>query len=488
MPCGHVEHRPGRDLLLLHDVAKPPPPAGPEARDGRLGLVFLPFAGAAPELVGVDVDRCRQPGAGGLGEHPGHVVKGRDPVPAEVAPPGILGLVEDARHAGLFQLVGDVAAEEAHLTPDQGIGVGTHGLAVGRHVEAGAIAAHVVVVDVGLRLPVPVHDLGGVLRLDEVEEVAIPVVVVPGVRMVEPRQAHSLVLAPECFVVPVGDHDLAIRVEAGDQQEDHVVENPPGLLVVPGEQVVDQLGRHLGAADLGGVEAHRLADHRLALRDQRIDLGLVEPLRVEEPVVHFSQLLELGQVLRRRHHDQEERVVVGGRPHVGDHDLVALLGEQFVVLDDGVPSGDLSICAQLETEELVGRRDFRRGKLDRRGDEEHGTQKHRPERFLFHEILILWNQAVDLRFGKQVQSRNRRPLVPKANTRRLEHDDLKTPFRMNCGDVSSEAWSDGRGGLWPAMGLTNRWRPHMKKFLLVLATGRAEQTRSALAGNGTWSR
>jgi len=219
-------------------------------------------------------------------------------VPAEVAPPGILGLVEDARHPGLFQLVGHVAAEQTHLTPHQGIGVGAHGLAVGWHVEPGAIAPHVVVVDVGLRLPVPIHDFGGVLRLDEVEEIAIPVVVVPGVRVVEPRQVHSLVLAFKRFVVPVGDHDLAIRVEAGDQQEDHLVENSPGLLVISGEEVVDKLGRHLGAADLGGVEAHGLADHRLALRDQSIDLGFVETLRVKEPVVHLSQVLEPGQVFR----------------------------------------------------------------------------------------------------------------------------------------------------------------------------------------------
>ena len=298
MPCGHVKHGPGRDLFLLHDVPKPPPTAGPEARDRRLGLVLLPFTGSAAELVGVNVDRCRQLGAGGLREHPGHVVKGSDPVPAEVAPPGILGLVEDARHPGLFQLVGHVAAEQTHLTPDQRVGVRAHGIAVGWHVEPGAIAPHVVVVDVGLRLPVPVHDFGGVLRLDEVEVIAIPVVVVPGVRVVEPRQVHTLVLAFKRFVVPIGDHHLTIRVEAGDQQEDHVVENPPGLLVIPGEEVVDEFGRHLGAADLGGVEAHGLADHRLALRDQCIDLGLVESLRVEELVVHFSQLLEPGQVFR----------------------------------------------------------------------------------------------------------------------------------------------------------------------------------------------
>jgi len=62
-------------------------------------------------------------------------------------------------------------------------------------------------------------------------------------------------------------------------------------------------------------------------------------------------------------------VVVGSGPHIGDHDLVALLGEQFVVVDDGVPTGDFSISAELETEELARRCDLCRGKLDCRADQ-----------------------------------------------------------------------------------------------------------------------
>ncbi len=118
--------------------------------------------------------------------------------------------------------------------PDERIGVGTDGLTIRRDVEPGPVASHVMMINVGLRNPIPVHDLGCIDRFDHVEKITIPVVVMADILVVQPGKTRTLILRTQGLVVPVGDHDLTVRVEAGNHEIDHVFQYPLRLLISPG--------------------------------------------------------------------------------------------------------------------------------------------------------------------------------------------------------------------------------------------------------------
>ena len=167
-----------------------------------------------------------------------------------------------------------------------------------------------------------------VLRVGHVGHERVAVVVVARVLLIEPRRVRAFVLGAELSCVPVGDHDLAVGIEGRNFDEDDVVENALGFVVVARQEIVDQLDRHLAAADLGGVHAHRLHDDRLALIDECLGLGLGETARIADARVDLAVALELRHVGGRRDEDLEERVAFRGRSHVDDlHAAAALLFE-----------------------------------------------------------------------------------------------------------------------------------------------------------------
>ena len=215
-----------------------------------------------------------------------------------MAPAGILRHVQDARLAGLLFFISNVRAIPAHFPPDQRIGVRPDGLGIGRDKNARPVAAHVVVVQVGLRNPIPEQHFGHVLRFDHVVLEGVPVVVVADVLVVQPGQVRPLVLSAQGFLIPVGDHDLAVGVERGHQQEDHVVQDALRFIVGPRKQVIGQFRRHLRPADLRGVKAHGLADHRLPFSDQSPGFLLSEPAGIADAGVHFAQPLQPAYVVR----------------------------------------------------------------------------------------------------------------------------------------------------------------------------------------------
>ena len=237
-------------------------------------------------------------------------------VPCDVDGPGLLRLLE---------LVGHVGPVPAVLPPDQGVAVGVDGLAVGGDEEPGAVAPGVVVVEIGLGDPVSEHDLGHVLALDHVGLEGVPVVVVARVLVVEPGLVDPLVLGAQGLLVPVCDHDLAVGVEARHHEVDDVVQDTLGLLVLPAQEVEGQLGGHLGAPDLRGVEAHGLADDGLALRQQSLHIILGEAPGIADLQVDLSQMLQVLQVLGRGDHNQEEWIALGRGAHLHDLDLTALI-------------------------------------------------------------------------------------------------------------------------------------------------------------------
>ena len=99
------------------------------------------------------------------------------------------------------------------LAPDQGIRVGVNGVAIRRHVKAGAIAAEMVMVHKGLRPPIPKQDGRHILRLDQVGLKGVAVVVVARVFVIQPGQIATFVFGVQPTIMPIGHHDLAVGVE-----------------------------------------------------------------------------------------------------------------------------------------------------------------------------------------------------------------------------------------------------------------------------------
>ena len=91
-----------------------------------------------------------------------------------------------------------------------------------------------------------VHQLHPVLRLDQVGHEEVAVIVVPGIMVVEPRHARALILGVDVPAVPVGDHDLPVRVRGGDEHGHDVVEDLPCDGVGAGSEQVDQVYARLG--------------------------------------------------------------------------------------------------------------------------------------------------------------------------------------------------------------------------------------------------
>ena len=157
------------------------------------------------------------------------------------------------------------------------------------------------------------------------------------VLVVEPRKADAFVLGVFVLVVPVGDHDLAIGVEAGEHQQDRVVEDPPRLRVVAGEKIVGELGGRLRAGDFGRVKTERLAHHRYAFNHQLFHFGLGRA-GILDPDVHFPEAVEIRHVRGRRDDHEKVGMAFGRWAEVGDLDPIALPFEKLEVFDDLVPS------------------------------------------------------------------------------------------------------------------------------------------------------
>lgn len=246
-------------------------------------------------------------------------------------------------------------------------------------------------VDIGLGLPVLVEHLGGIDRLDLVQEVRVAVVIVTDVLVVEPGKVRALVLGVHGLVVPVGHHDLTVGVEAGEHEVDDVVQNRQGLAVVARRELISVLGRRLRRGDFRRVQPERLAHHGFSVGDQPLDLGFREAARVCQPLIHLANRLEVPVVLGRRDDDEQIGMTFGGRPEIDDPDPLALPVEQSEVFDDLVPPGELPVRAHLVAEEGFGRRDVvGRSRLtgedaeaDESGDE-CGNDGSR-----FHDILSL---------------------------------------------------------------------------------------------------
>ena len=363
----------GGDDLPVHDVAHVPPAARPGVREGGLRFVLRELPGA-PQLVRMDVERGGEAGAGGLGEHPGDVVEGGDPVEPEVSPAGIDGGVHRPLEALFLHAVGHVGAVPGHLPPDERVRARADGLGVGRQVDAGGVGPHLVVVNEPLGDPVAEQQRGHVLRLDRVLHEGVAVVVVPDVVVVEPRLLRRFVFRTHPAVVPLVHQVHAVGIHRGDQDRDGVVEDLVDPGIVAGGETPDDLRRRLARRHLVRVERVTLEEDHLAVGDGLIHLRLRVSARVLEDRVHPLVVVEPREVFRGGDVQHEKRTAERRNAHVLDPDPVALRADELVVLDELVPFGELAVGAHPVPEELLGGRDLGGG-LGGEGAEDEGAHE-----------------------------------------------------------------------------------------------------------------
>ena len=305
----------------------------------------------APELMGMHVEGTGQFRLGRFGKQARDVVVVAEPVKPHVVPGREHGAADDALVARFLQLVDHVGPVPVDLAPYKRVGVGMNGFAVGADEQAGLIAAHLVMVLEDVGMPVLEHDPGHVFRFHQVQHEGVPVVVVAAVPVIQPGQVATLVFRAQVLVVPVGHHELAVRIEAGHHQEDDVFQDVLRGLVFARHEVVGELRRHLRRGNLIGVEAHGLADDDLAVLHQAVDFGIGQAPRIGDPPVDPPKLLQPGLVLRGGNDGQQEGIALRRGTQVDHADVLALLVQQVEILRDAVPAGHLAVVAEPEAEE-----------------------------------------------------------------------------------------------------------------------------------------
>ena len=205
MFCREIECGPCGDLLLFDDVADAPPAARPDAWHVHLRRVGRKIPRPAAQLIRMHEHRRRQSRARRFSEHAGDVVERRNPVEPHVAPAGINRVADDACLAGGFELGPHMPAPPCDLAPHDGIAIRPKRLGVRRNIQTRVAAAHLVMIDVGLRHPLAIHHACEMLRLGQVQREAVAVVIVPRILLIKPRQARRLVRRAHVF------HDTSPR-------------------------------------------------------------------------------------------------------------------------------------------------------------------------------------------------------------------------------------------------------------------------------------
>ncbi len=375
MVAYHLQHRVGRDELVVHDVAQPPDAAGPRAGEVARHPVLGESLAAGRELVAVELDGRGHARGGELDDQSEDVLELR----IAVHRAGVVRVEDVLRnHAGLSGLLEaprHVASDEIDPAPHERIHRGSDRVGVRRHEHARPAGSHLVNVEPDLREPFfvrgPRHRLRFLLR----EHVPVAVVVVTRVVVVEPRHAAALVRRPHPLPVPLGLHYLPIRIERWNQEEDDVPEPALGVRVGSRHDLVGELHHHLRRRDLARVDVVREEDDRLPFARERIHLRRGKPARIRQRAGYALVALPIAQVLRGGDHREHEVVAVRRDPDLRELHPRRAGGESFEVRDDLVVVRQRAVRADLEAEEfrgsgeLRGRRGLRR-RCRRDGDRE----------------------------------------------------------------------------------------------------------------------
>ena len=158
--------------------------------------------------------------------------------------------------------------EQAGGPPDRGVVVGIDRVVVRRHEEAGSPPSHLMHGQEDLRVPAPVEEIGHGAVLSQVQHERVAIDVVAGVAVVEPGHRRVLERRAAGLLEPVDDELVAVRVEGRDQQDHGLPQERQRGGIGRRSQLVQQLVRGLGGANLRRVDAHPDGDDcRLRLEE-----------------------------------------------------------------------------------------------------------------------------------------------------------------------------------------------------------------------------
>ena len=119
----------------------------------------------------------------------------------------------------------------------------------------------------------------------------------PDVLLVEPRQPRRVgaFLRHRVPVVPVGHQLVAVGIGV-DEEDDVVVQDPQGLLVVPAGHLVDHFAQLLGAEYFAGVQAPIDPHDGAALLGECPGIVVAQPLRQCQAFRDVTEMLEILEI------------------------------------------------------------------------------------------------------------------------------------------------------------------------------------------------
>ena len=321
----------------------------PRLRRDRRGEVL------AGELVARDQrDLHRRGVADDLRQDARHVVEIADGAQAAVEPRRIRRT--RAHHRARLAL-GDKAAvhgvgERVGLVDDQRLVVEVVGIAKRRNEHHRADGPGLVLVIVELREPVAIHRLVDVGRLGLCGGVAVAIVVVADILLVEDRNRLGADLVRVAHV-PVGDQLQPVGIGV-DEEGDVIVEEAPRLLVIAGQQVVDDLDVRLAVHHLGGVHAGVDPHGRLALAGERVGLVIGQPLGQRQLARDLLLPIEIGKIRGRRDDRHPLLAPFRGLADRDELHAIALAGDLVQPLPDLRIVGEKVVGARRAADHLLG--------------------------------------------------------------------------------------------------------------------------------------
>ncbi len=123
--------------------------------------------------------------------------------------------------------------------------VRVHRIGVGGHEDSRPASAHLVLVEIDLRVCRVVHHFHPVPSFYKVGLEEVPVVVVARVVVVKPWHTGPLIVGADIALVPVGNQNLAVRIRGRHEHCDHVVQNLTCYLIFRAGESVYQLNAGL---------------------------------------------------------------------------------------------------------------------------------------------------------------------------------------------------------------------------------------------------
>ena len=106
---------------------------------------------------------------------------------------------------------------------DQRMDILRNRIGVGGHKRSGSGGSHLMLIHQNLGEPLMVGHMVDRSGLREIEHEPVPVVVMAGIRVVQPGHGAAFETSIHIFLVPVRDHGLSVRIHRRDQDQDDIL-------------------------------------------------------------------------------------------------------------------------------------------------------------------------------------------------------------------------------------------------------------------------